>query len=189
MSQPTWEVDPNDLRLPPSRASGADPWKLHQQVLRFGSSKDGMPPIFVYEDPDGIFELRRCHTSHSDCEVGARRNGPDCGDWALSPEPKQFPLREGSIMNENESRAELFRAFQALASIVPEMRCGQLMAAVGELCTDLHGRGLWDAADAELLEAVWQFRRGIEAATVSANEQRAKQFPEADRGPAPPQLA
>lgn len=51
------EVDPNDLRLPPSRASGADPWKLHQQIGRFGFSKDGMPPIFVYEDPDGLLEI------------------------------------------------------------------------------------------------------------------------------------
>ncbi len=70
-------------------------------------------------------------------------------------------------MNESETRTELFRALQALAEIVPEMRGGQLMAAVGELCTDLHGRGLWDAADTELLEAVWQFRRNFEAATIS----------------------
>jgi hypothetical protein len=51
------EVDPNDLRLPPSRAGGADPWKLHQQIRQFGSSKAGMPPIFVYQDPDGILEI------------------------------------------------------------------------------------------------------------------------------------
>src|SRR5215468_7926478 len=57
MSQPVREVDPGALRLPPSRASGADPWKLHQQIRQFGSSKDGMPPMFVYEDPDGIMEI------------------------------------------------------------------------------------------------------------------------------------
>ena len=34
-----------------------------------------------------------------------------------------------------------------------------LIPAVVELCADLHGRGLLDATDAELLEAVWQFRR------------------------------
>ncbi len=43
-------------------------------------------------------------------------------------------------MSENDSRAELFTAFQDLSDIVPEMRAGQLMAAVGELCADLHGR-------------------------------------------------
>ena len=69
-------------------------------------------------------------------------------------------------MSENETRAELFVALRELSEIVPEMRVGQLMAAVGELCADLHGRGLWDAADAEILEAVWQFRRNFEAATV-----------------------
>ena len=57
MSQSIREVDPGDLRLPPSRASGADPWKLHQQIKRFGSSKDGMPPILVHEDPDGTLEI------------------------------------------------------------------------------------------------------------------------------------
>src|SRR5205809_4823257 len=57
MSLPIREVDPCELRLPPSRASGADPWKLHQQIRQFGSSKDGMPPILVYEDADGVLEI------------------------------------------------------------------------------------------------------------------------------------
>jgi hypothetical protein len=51
------------------------------------------------------------------------------------------------------------------------MRAGQLLAAVGELCADIHGRGLRDADDAELLEAVWQFRRNFEAATVGPSRQ------------------
>ena len=70
-------------------------------------------------------------------------------------------------MSQNETRAELFAALRDLSDCVPEMRAGQLMAAVGELSADLHGRGLWDATDAEFLEAVWQFRRNFEAATVS----------------------
>ena len=57
MSQPIRDADPRELRLPPSRAGGVDPWKLHQQIRQFGSSKDGMPPIFVYEDPDGVLEI------------------------------------------------------------------------------------------------------------------------------------
>jgi hypothetical protein len=70
-------------------------------------------------------------------------------------------------MRENANRAELFAAFKSLSEGVPEMRVGQIVPAVGELCADLHGRGLWDAADAELLEAAWQFHRNFEAATVS----------------------
>ena len=57
MNQLIREVDPNDLRLPPSRVGGADLWKLHQQIRQFGASKDGMPAIFVYEDPDGVLEI------------------------------------------------------------------------------------------------------------------------------------
>ena len=68
-------------------------------------------------------------------------------------------------MSESSSRTEVFAALRSLTEVVPEMRAGQLVAAVGELCADLHGRGLWDADDAEILEAVWQFRRNFEAAT------------------------
>ena len=75
-------------------------------------------------------------------------------------------------MNSSDTRAELFTAFRELSEIIPEMRIAQLMAAVAELCSDLHGRGIWDATDAELLEAVWQFRRDYEAATVSTSRQQ-----------------
>ena len=57
MSGSVRQVDPGELRLPPSRASGADPWKLHQEIRRFGNSTDGMPPIQAYEDPDGLLEI------------------------------------------------------------------------------------------------------------------------------------
>jgi hypothetical protein len=57
MNQRIREIDPAELRLPPSRAAGADLWKLHRQIRRFGSSRDGMPPIFVIEDPDGLLEI------------------------------------------------------------------------------------------------------------------------------------
>jgi hypothetical protein len=73
-------------------------------------------------------------------------------------------------MNESTARAELIAALQSLSEIASEMRAGQLMAAVGELCADLHGRGLWDATDAELLEAVWQFRRNFESAMAPVNQ-------------------
>ena len=70
-------------------------------------------------------------------------------------------------MSENTTREELSSALQSLSETIPEMRVGQLVAAVGELCADIHGRGLWDAADTELLEAVWQFHRNFEAAAVA----------------------
>lgn len=57
MGETIFEVDPKELRLPPSRANGADPWKLHLQLQKHGTSKENMPPIFVYEDPDGLFEI------------------------------------------------------------------------------------------------------------------------------------
>jgi len=48
------DVDPSDLRVPPSRSSGADPAKLQRQIAQFGASVAGMPPLWVYEAADGI---------------------------------------------------------------------------------------------------------------------------------------
>ena len=50
-------VDPNELRLPPSRIEGADVFKLFRQIGLYGRSTDTMPPLFVFEDPDGLLEI------------------------------------------------------------------------------------------------------------------------------------
>jgi hypothetical protein len=42
-------VDPAELRLPSSRSSGADPVKLHRQIVKHGTSTAGMPPLLAYE--------------------------------------------------------------------------------------------------------------------------------------------
>ncbi len=91
-------------------------------------------------------------------------------------------------MNQSETRMAVFAALQELSEVVPEMRTGQLMAAVGELCADLHGRGLWDAEDSELAEAIWQFRRDFEAATgkVSHHEAEPKAAPDCGDIPSSP---
>src|SRR5262245_54135576 len=47
------DVDPRELRVPPSR-SGVDPYKLHRQIALFGASSVGMPPLVVYEGTDGV---------------------------------------------------------------------------------------------------------------------------------------
>ena len=69
-------------------------------------------------------------------------------------------------MNQKTTRTELFSALESLSSTVPDMRAGQLIAALGELCADTYGRGLWDVTDEELHGAVAQFRRGCEMALV-----------------------
>src|SRR5207248_1843464 len=51
------EVDPRQLRPPPSRRSGADPIKLQRQIARFGASSAGMPPLIVYEASDGVLVI------------------------------------------------------------------------------------------------------------------------------------
>ncbi len=51
------DVDPRDLRVPPSRRQGADPAKLARQISLFGRSAVGMPPPWVYEGTDGVLVL------------------------------------------------------------------------------------------------------------------------------------
>ena len=48
------DVDPRELRVPTSRPTGADPFKLQRQIARYGASATGMPPIEVYEGTDGV---------------------------------------------------------------------------------------------------------------------------------------
>jgi hypothetical protein len=47
------DIDPRELRLPPSRQQGADPAKLQRQIALYGRSTAGMPPLIVYESSDG----------------------------------------------------------------------------------------------------------------------------------------
>lgn len=47
------DVDPGTLRVPSSRRAGADPWKLHRQIVKHGSSTQGMPPLEVSRGTDG----------------------------------------------------------------------------------------------------------------------------------------
>lgn len=51
------EVDPRELRVPPSRRQGADPAKLMRQIALFGRSTGGWPPPWVYEGTDGVLML------------------------------------------------------------------------------------------------------------------------------------
>jgi hypothetical protein len=47
------DVDPRTLRLPTSRRSGADPFKLQRQVAQFGNTIRGMQPLEVSRGSDG----------------------------------------------------------------------------------------------------------------------------------------
>lgn len=51
------DVDPRTLHVPPSRMTGADPFKLHRQTAQFGSSAAGMPAPWVYRGSDGELQL------------------------------------------------------------------------------------------------------------------------------------
>lgn len=51
------DVDPAELRVPPSRRWGADPAKLQRQIALFGRPDVGMPAPWVYLATDGVLVL------------------------------------------------------------------------------------------------------------------------------------
>jgi hypothetical protein len=51
------DVDPRALHLPPSRASGADPVKLHRQIAKHGTTTAGMPRLIVFRASDGALVI------------------------------------------------------------------------------------------------------------------------------------
>jgi hypothetical protein len=51
------DVDPRTLHVPPSRSTGADPYKLQRQIAQFGASTSGMPAPWVYRGSDGELQL------------------------------------------------------------------------------------------------------------------------------------
>ena len=66
-------VLPGKLRLSPTRPEGADDYKLAMQVVEYGSSTDGMPPIEVIVGADeemiifnGVTRATRAYQYHSD---------------------------------------------------------------------------------------------------------------------------
>ena len=53
----TFRADPGELRLPPSRRSGADPFKLAEQIRRFGDRTSGMQPVQVTRGASGLLMI------------------------------------------------------------------------------------------------------------------------------------
>src|SRR5258708_39003704 len=51
------DVDPGELYLPPSRAQGADPYKLAGQIAKHGDSLNGMPPLQVVRGQNGHLRI------------------------------------------------------------------------------------------------------------------------------------
>lgn len=53
----TFEADPGELRLPPDRADGPDPFRLADQMREFGATDEGMPVILLTQGLDGEYMI------------------------------------------------------------------------------------------------------------------------------------
>ena len=125
------------------------------------------------------------HHLHRQAYVYLRQSTPSQVDTHRESTERQYALVDRAmVLGWDRSQVRLLDHDLGKSGTTAQGRedFHQLMAAVGELCTDLHGRGLWDASDAELLEAVWQFHRNFEAATAHRNGLRAQSGAAADGG-------
>jgi RHS repeat-associated protein len=51
-----FDIDPRDLLRPPSQPE-ADPFKLADQIRKYGDSTKGMPPVLVRKLPNGGYQI------------------------------------------------------------------------------------------------------------------------------------
>src|SRR5439155_9201511 len=142
------DVDPRELRVPPSRRSGADPFKLQRQIARFGASSAGMPPLVVYEATDGVLVIYNGLTRATRIAklapgtlvrvqvIGRLRR-------AYGPDPK---IGRPVTMIPATQR-EALAVLAELCEMSPDVRLGQLLAHLGFLGEDQTGRSLWDIDD------------------------------------------
>ena len=89
----TFEVDPGQLRLPPDRADGPDPFRLADQIREFGTSDEGMPPLQLtqgqggeYMINDGVTRATRIYLSNPGRKV--RAEVIHATDWDLTHLPR-----------------------------------------------------------------------------------------------------
>ncbi len=64
-----------------------------------------------------------------------------------------------------EIRATVLQRLKEVHRLRPEMRLGQLMAALGLLGGDATGRSLWDIEDEELVSVLERLARDLERRT------------------------
>lgn len=149
------DVDPRELRVPSSRSSGADPFKLQRQIAQFGASAVGMPPLWVYESSDGFLvayngvtratRIAKLPPGSPRSRRGHRKAAPGVcrrpENWRFAPMIQ--PIQQ-----------QLIRELTAICELSPDVRFGQLLANLGFLAEDHPGRSLWDIDDQELLDVM-----------------------------------
>jgi hypothetical protein len=151
------DVDPADLRLPGSRASGADPHKLQRQIARLrgirwgtGARRRGNP------SDESCQTVTWNHSSGRSARQTAPAEGPEPPDW-------------GCIMKTTDLIACVLDRLAEVREHCPEMRFGQFLATIGLLAEDETGHSLWEVEDTEFAAALERFaadlaRRRVESA-------------------------
>jgi len=137
------DVDPRELRVPPSRAEGADPAKLARQISLFGRSTLGMPPPWVYEGTDGVLVL------YNGVAAKDRRHAPMISD----------------------TQREALAVLAEVWALSPDVRLGQLLAHLGFLGEAHVGKGLGYIEDDELLAVLYRHRAELLARSQDAPNQ------------------
>ena len=147
------DVDPRAPRLPGSRLGGADPYKLQQQIARFGSGQIGMPPPLVYRGSDGALMLIDGVTratriaklaAGTTIRVGVIRTAKY--RWGTSP---ILEIRS----HESGRPRRIAPGLVGIQRSCPRARLGQLITNLAFLARSSGPSDVYDVEDDELLEA------------------------------------
>jgi hypothetical protein len=149
------DVDPRELRLPPSRAAGADPLKLQRQIAQFGTSTAGMPPLWVYEAADGalvVYNGVTRATRVAKLLPGLLVRVESHRHPASRPRQQSKDRRRAAMINSTQQ--EILRKLTRLADLSPGIRLGQLLEHLGFLAEDMFVQGLAELEDEQLLRVL-----------------------------------
>jgi hypothetical protein len=159
------DVDPRELRLPPSRREGADPEKLARQIFLFGRSTAGMSPPWVYEGADGFLMLYNGVTRAA--RIARLAPGTLIRVEVIGKLPKNFFLGPANwrLQAMSDTQREAMSVLAEVWSLSPDVRLGQLMAHLGFLGEVHVGHGLGYMEDDELIAILYRHRAELIART------------------------
>jgi hypothetical protein len=150
------DVDPRLLHVPPSRRGGADLFKLHRQIARFGASATGMPAPWAYRGSDGELMLYNGVTRATriaKLSPGTLIRVEVVGNLG-TPSAAADNRRPDSMIT--AQRQEILQLLERLSELTPDVRFGQLIANLSYLAIGPTNEAIWDMEDQQLLTAIRQ---------------------------------
>jgi hypothetical protein len=149
------DIDPSTLHFPTSRPNGAEPVKLHDQIVRYGTNVTRMPLLLAYRGLGGELMIyggltRATRVAKLLPGTTSTGGGDKNSRGVLQPPARN---RRQVAMTNSELKQEILRALSELVEQCPEVRFGQLIVNLSYIARGPIPEAIWDMEDDELLAA------------------------------------